>query len=125
MKTNIYDQHSEHTEWLKKLNFYADEMTIMQKRLEDISSKNSGEEVRKEIEHFQNQIIIQNRFVNDMKKTIKLDEKVIMANINQNPVASDHRKAEDHSEERTQIESFETNFAGLRKEFNLFLSKRS
>lgn len=125
MKTNIYDQHSEHSEWLKKLSFYTDEMSIMQKRLEDISSKNSGEEVRKEIEHFQNQIFIQTKFVDDMKKVIKLDEKVIIANINQNPVASDHRKAEDHSKERQQIESFETNFAGIRKEFNTFLSKRS
>lgn len=125
MKTNLYDQHSEHTEWLKNLNFYVDEMTIMQKRLEDISSKNSGLEVRKEIEHFQNQFIIQTKFIDDMKRNIKLDEKVIMANINSNPVASDHRKAEDHTKERDMMKSFESNFADIRKEFNLFLSKRS
>ncbi len=125
MKTNIYDQHTEHTEWLKKLSFYVDEIAIMQKRLEEISAKNSGHEVRTEIEHFQNQLIIQSKTADDLKRSIKLDEKVIMANINQNPVASDHRKAEDHTEEREQITRFETIFTEIRKEFNAFLSKRS
>lgn len=125
MKTSIYDQHSEHVEWLKKLSFYKDEVALMQKRLEEISSKNSGQEVRKEIEHFQNQIFIQSKSIDELKRHIKLDEKVIMASINQNPVASDRRKTEDHKEERDKMESFESNFSNLRIEYNLFLSKRS
>ena len=125
MKTSIYDQHSEHSEWLNKLSFYVDEVAIMQKRLEEISSKNSALEVRKEIEHFQNQLIIQSKSIDDLKRHIKLDEKVIMAGINKNPVASDHRKAEDHTEERASMESLEKVFMEIRKEFNAFLSKRS
>ena len=33
MKTSIYNQHDEHTEWLSKLSFYGDEIVIMQKRI--------------------------------------------------------------------------------------------
>ena len=124
MKTSIYDQHSEHTEWLKKLSFYTDEVKIMQERLEEISSKNSALEVRKEIEHFQNQLFIQTKNMDEMRRAIKLDEKVIVANISENPVASDHRKTEDHKEEREKIEAFESNFNGLRNEFKEFLAKR-
>lgn len=124
MKTSIYSQHEEHLDWLKKISFYNDELKIMQERLEEVNSKNSGKEVKKDIEHFQNQFLIQTKTMNDMKRSIKVDEKVIMANINQNPVASDHRTAEDHSEERENIQSFENNFNKLRNEFKEFLAKR-
>lgn len=124
MKTSIYSQHEEHLDWLKKISFYNDELKIMQERLEEVNSKNSGMEVKKDIEHFQNQFLIQTKTMDDMKRSIKVDEKVIMANINQNPVAADHRTAEDHTEERENIESFENNFNKLRNEFKEFLAKR-
>lgn len=124
MKTNIYKQHSEHTEWLNKLAFYKDELSIMQKRLDEIGAKNTANDVLKDVEHFQNQIIIQNNNVDTIKKHINREEKIIQANIAVNPTASDHRKIEDHTEEREMVEGFVTNFEKIRKEYNTFLSKR-
>lgn len=124
MKTNMFEQHNEHTEWLKKLSFFADEFTIMQKRLEEISAKNNGAEILKEIEHFQNQFIIQRRSLDELSRRIKSGEKQLMSSISDNPIASDHRKAEDHAVEREQMESLEKVFNELRKEFASFLSKR-
>jgi hypothetical protein len=125
MKTSIYVQHDEHLVWLKKLSVYVDEITMMQNRLEKSSAKNFSLEARKEIEHFQNQIFIQTRAVDEMKRHIKRDEKVIMANMKHNPAAPEHRTAEDHKAERESMESFEYNFANLRKEFNEFITKCS
>lgn len=122
-KTSIYLQHGEHTEWLNKLSFYTDDIAIMQTRLEEVSSKNTAHEIRKEIEHFQNQFIIQKAHIDDMHQLIKKDEKHIQANILDNPVASDHRKTEDHVVERESIESLETTINELRQEFKTFLSK--
>jgi hypothetical protein len=124
MKTNIYQQHSEHTEWLNKLAFYKDELSIMQKRLDEIGAKNTANDVLKDVEHFQNQIIIQNNNVDTIKKHINREEKIIQANIAANPTASDHRKIEDHTEEREMVEGFVDNFEKIRKEYNTFLSKR-
>lgn len=124
MKTSIYSQHGEHTEWLNKMDFYKDEISIMQKRLDEIASKNTASEVMKDLEHFQNQILIQSNTISSIKHHIKREEKDIEANIASNPVASDHRKTEDHAEEREMVQRFESNFENLRKEYNAFLSKR-
>jgi hypothetical protein len=124
MKTNIYTQHRDHTEWLNKLSFYNDEITIMQKKLEEVNSKNTGAEVRKSVEHFQNQLLIQKNNSSNLRHHISREEKEVQNNIVNNPVASDHRKTEDHVEERTMMDGFEKNFNQLRKEFNAFLSER-
>ncbi len=124
MKTSIYSQHSEHTEWLNKMEFYKDEIAIMQKRLDEIAAKNTASDVMKDLEHFQNQFLIQSNNISSIKHHIKREEKEIEANITSNPVAADHRKVEDHSEERTMVTDFESNFEKLRKEYNTFLGKR-
>ena len=61
MKTGekIYTQHADHTEWLSKMKFYTDEITILKNRLGEIASKNNQKDVLAQVEHFQNQLIIQ------------------------------------------------------------------
>lgn len=123
MKTGIYTQHQEHTEWLSKLSFYNDEILIMQERIEEIASKNTSKEVTMQIEHFQNQILIQKDNINTLKHDVERDEKKLQAIINENPVAVDHKKIEDHKVEIEGLVSFENNFNNLRKELDQFLSK--
>jgi hypothetical protein len=43
MKTGekIYTQHADHTEWLSKMKFYTDVITILKNRLGEIASKNN------------------------------------------------------------------------------------
>jgi len=108
----------------KKLNFYKDEVKVMENRLEEVNQKNTSTEIRKEVEHFQNQFIIQKENIHKISHHICGEEKQIETEIKRNPVASDHRKTEDHSKERDVVENFESNFNNLRKEYNTFLSKR-
>lgn len=122
MKTKLFEQHREHSDWQSRLDFYKNEMKGMQDRLEEVSRKNNSTEVRKGIEHFQNQFIIQNRNVIEISEQIAGGEKKILAEIAGNPVASDHRSGEDHSKERDLVNSFETVFNQLRKEYNAFLA---
>jgi len=122
MKTTIYSQHQEHTEWMNKLSFYKDELKIMQKRLEEVISKNTGMEARMKVEHFQNQILLEEQAISKLVHHITKEEKEIQNNITNNPTASDHRKTEDHTEERNMMEFFEKNFNNMRKELNSFLS---
>jgi len=123
MKTTIYSQHYEHTEWLNKLSFYVDEISVMQKRIEEIAQKNTAKEVKIKIEHFQNQLLIQRNNIDALKRHIKDDEKLLQVNVMKNETAVDHRKVEDHLAEREDVEGFENNFNNLRKEFNLFLAE--
>jgi hypothetical protein len=124
MKTKLFDQHSEHTEWLNRLAFYNDEIRIMQSRIEEIARKNTKKEVMKEVEHFQNQVQIQTRNIQDLKHSISVAENRVKAAIFANPVASDHRVADNHPEEKEKFEGFEKNFNSLWQEFKTFESKR-
>ncbi|CAN5420370.1 hypothetical protein BH09BAC5_BH09BAC5_28520 [soil metagenome] len=123
MDKPIIDLHTVHTEWLNKLAFYSDEIKVMKGRLEEIASKNNGKEIMAEVEHFQNQLIVQKENIDQTHHDIKAHENVIEANIDKNPTASDHRKLKDHPEMRDAVNSFEKVFNELRHEFNAFLSK--
>ncbi len=124
MKTEkIYTQHSENQEWANNVAFYRDEIKIMEGRLDEIASKNSSEEVMKQVEHFQNQFIIQKQHLDELKHNINLSNDSLEKEINKNSTAIEHRKTEDHTLAREEMQAFEKLFAPLKSEFNTFLSK--
>lgn len=125
MKTQklILTQHTEHNEWLNKLLFYKDDLTIMQNRLNEIAKQILSTDVMKSVEHFQNQFIIQREQIDILKHEINKREDEIIKSINENPIASDHRRTDDHKDHREKIERFEELFALLRKDLLSFLAK--
>lgn len=123
MKTNIISQHAEHTKWLNELAFYKDDIKVLQKRIEEVMSKNTNKEVAVNIEHFQNQLLIQDSNASKLIHHINHDENAIQNSIKENPIASDHRLAEDHTEEREMVENFGKHFKELKNELNTFLTK--
>lgn len=127
MKTSqnntVYGQHEENLGWINKLFFYKDEIAIMQKRLEEIVKANTTKEVLAQVEHFQNQLIVQRNNIDTIKHDVNINESHLEKNINDNPVAVDHRKVEDHKEEREKVEAFEKNFLELRNDLKVFLAK--
>ena len=68
---NILRAGTEHTIWAKGLEFYKDELELMNRRLLNISSKNTSEEASKGVEHFQNQFIIQQKNISDLRHGVK------------------------------------------------------
>ncbi len=119
----IYTQHADHTEWLSKLKFYTDEISILKGRLEEIASKNNQQNVLAQVEHFQNQLIVQKNNIDEISHTIKLYESAIEKEVNKNPVAVDHREMPSHSKQKEAVDAFEKNFNELRTEFKIFAAK--
>jgi hypothetical protein len=76
-----------------------------------------------EVEHFQNQFIIQKNNIDEISHNVKMNEESLQKEINSNPIAVDHRKVEYHINEKNAVESFEKNFNDLRSEFKVFLAK--
>lgn len=122
-KTFIYDQHRENQDWLKRLDFYKEEIQILRERLEELISKNTNVQFMKSVEHFQNQFIIQRNHIDELAHEIRLDEEKLVKEISQNPVAVDHRKVENHTAEADFMDFFEKNFAALRAKFNQLSAK--
>lgn len=123
MKANIIDQHLENQDWLKRLDFYKEEITILKERLDEVTKKNNASDFLKDVEHFQNQFIVQRNNIDELAHSIKKNEQGLVKEVNSNPVAVDHRKVESHLAEEDFIGYFEKNFAELRTEYNKFLSK--
>jgi hypothetical protein len=124
MKTEkIYTQHQENKEWKDSLLFYRDEVKIMKGRLAEVASKNTSKDVMKQVEHFQNQLLIQSDIIDRIKHEINLSDDAINAEIKKNETAIDHRKIKDHTAIRDNMSAFEKSFNTLRAEFIDFVGK--
>ena len=124
MKTEkIYTQHEDNKEWANSLSFYKSEIKIMENRLGEIVLKNTSKEILAQVEHFQNQLIIQKDHLDRVNHDINISNDTINAEVAKNPTAIDHRNIADHESLRNSFKSFETGFNSLKKEQNVFLSK--
>jgi len=121
--TNATNLSTEHKEWLDKLDFYEKELSILKDRLTEIAGKNSSLEARTGIEHFQNQFIVQQNNIDELRHTVKENAHLAFEEVKQHAghVASgmvDEYKIIDDA-----IKSFEKVVNELRHEFNLYLTK--
>lgn len=125
MKTKdiIYTQHDEHRDWMSKLKFYEDEISIFKNRLSEIVSKNTQKDILAQAEHFQNQLIVQKENIDEISHSITVDEDTIQKAVDKKSKFIDHLDSEPHTNEKVAMESFEKNFTELRAEFNKFASK--
>ncbi len=122
-KEKIYKQHEENNLWINTLDFYEQEISILKGRLDELAQKNTSKEVMQQIEHFQNQFIIQRNNLDNILHAVKINEADLIATIESNPTAADHKKVEYHEREHDLVSTFEKNFNALRQEFNKFASK--
>jgi hypothetical protein len=67
---NIKHINSLHNDALTSLAFYEQELVILKGRLEEIASKNTGDEAEIGIEHFQNEFIIHGEKIDELKHAL-------------------------------------------------------
>lgn len=120
---SIGELHAEHTDWLKRLDFYTDEIAIMKNRIAEIAAKNTSKDVLVNVEHFQNAIIVQKNNIDEIRHSIKDHDNYLENRVEENHVSADKRQVHDHPKMRDNFNSFETNFNSMRHELNQFLSK--
>lgn len=119
----ISDLHRTNREWLNLINFYRDEIRVMEKRMGEIASKNTGKEVLANLEHFQNQVIIQKAHLDDMQGDIVQLEDIISDEIKKNQTAADHRRHAIPEKLNQDMEQFRKLFYELRKNFMEYMVK--
>lgn len=69
-KVNITHVNNEHNYWLRSLNFYKTEITILKGMLTEIAKKNTGAEVMKETEHYENLFKVQTENIDKLSHNI-------------------------------------------------------
>lgn len=68
--THVTNLSNEHSSWLRGIAFYNDELRILKHRLAEVSFENTVQEVKAEVEHYQNQFIIQEKNLLELKTSI-------------------------------------------------------
>jgi hypothetical protein len=119
----ITDLHLQHTEWKNTLLFYVDDVKTIEHRLQEVLSKNNDKEVLAMAEHFQNQLILQKNRAGEILHSIKESLNRIEAEVNNHPVATDHRKMELNSKLRDEVADYANHFNQFRHEAIRFFSK--
>ena len=106
-KKNLFQLHDEHVAWMKHVDFLRDEMEILQNRLGEVVSQNTSQDIRANVESYQNKIIVQKEQFDIFYHDVKVHEQELATNAQANPTASDHRLFDDH--------------AGLRDRYNVMV----
>ncbi len=114
---------NEHSDWLRAIEFYLDEITILQNRLSEVSIKYTREDVKKDVEHYQNQFLIQRANLEDLGKDIKTHEVHMSEDaLNKAQHLSNNTLAE-HDAMRDRFQNLEKFINNLRHDYNKFLSR--
>lgn len=111
----------EHASWLRLLDFFKQENAYLKTRLAEVLDNNADKEFLAYAEHFQNQFIIKDEFIDELKHDINH-----MAHVYENrPVVSkkeaDKKMESRQTKLRNEMEYFEKDFVNLKNEFNKYV----
>lgn len=122
---SIRELHFDHELWLAEMAFWRQEIDILDKYLAAVISSLSDSDSRGEVEHFQNQFIIQRSFINSLKNDVKAQEKLISElekDINSRVLQQ--KKADDEYEIRDKMLTNEKLYNELKISFKKWLSNK-
>ena len=114
---------AEHQDWLKALDFYDNELDILENRLTEVAIKNTGIDAMKGVEHFQNQFIIQRNSIDELRHNINEHAHKAMLDIKDHVGRVESKQVTEHKKIKDEFESFEKVINELRDEFKLYLIK--
>jgi hypothetical protein len=123
MKTTLNFLHHQSTDWLREIEFYKQELTILKNRLGEVSVKNTSTEVAAQVEHFQNKFIMFDEQLDILRHDInqRLSEVDAIVKTKPEHIGEKFNTEEDDVNERVQYQK--KSIADTRLEFNKFLSK--
>ncbi|MBK5272323.1 MAG: hypothetical protein JJE22_15050 [Bacteroidia bacterium] len=110
-------------EGLLGLSFYKNEINILETRLIEVAGKNTGLDASMEIEHFQNQIIVQRNNISELRHKINKQVQLMSRYILIYGDQIDNRHLEEDSLLIEEYKSLEKVIKELRHQFNDFLIK--
>jgi hypothetical protein len=122
-KVSITHISNEHNDWLRSLDFYKQEIGILKNRLEEVAGKNTENTVAAQVEHFQNQFIIQTDNIDTLRHNINENLSKISTQAEAGVGYVEKELAEEHNNHRDSFMSTEHTINGLRHDFNRFAAQ--
>lgn len=117
------DLHFEHKQWKRELFFWRDELKSFQKRLTELVTRWTDKEVLAQLDHYQNQFLIQEKRINELQENIDVHENNIAAHSEKGEDVLETTLVKNHIEFRNNMDTQRHIYSDLKKEFFRFLSK--
>ena len=117
------DLHFEHKQWRRELFFWEDELKSFQNRLKELLKRWTDTKMLAQLEHYQNQFIIQEEVINQFQDEIFLHETNIAAHYKKGEDVLNEDLVKKHIEFRNHMEVQRNIYTNLKKEFYRFLSE--
>lgn len=117
------DLHFEHVHWNRELSFWEDELKSFNKRLEELVTRWTNKDVLAQLEHYQNEFILQDKRIDELQEAIEVHEARMAGQDLQGKDALDITLVKKHVEFRNKMETQRQIYADLKKEFFRFLTK--
>ena len=120
---NIKHINSLHSDALRSLDFYKQDIKILKSRLEEIAADNTGREVAVKVEYFQNQFLIQQNNIDELKHKLHENLSNIQNQVKESAGFISQASAAENIELYDQYLTEEKIVNDIRQEFNRFASK--
>jgi len=111
----------EYMTWKRTLEFFKQENAFLKTRLSEVVDRNTDKEFLALAEHFQNQFIIKDEFIDELKHDINEMDANIKNGANMAKVTPDRKMDIKQNKLRNEVEYLEKNFIELKNEFNKYL----
>jgi N-methylhydantoinase B/oxoprolinase/acetone carboxylase alpha subunit len=122
IKKPITILHAEITESISDLKFGISELSIFQDQLNEIAEKNTKDEVSKQVEHFQNQLIRQNEISQELLHDLHVVDRQLAEDAHGDK-DSDLISEKENESVKDRVETYNKLLVELKNEFHLFLEK--
>ena len=121
--TEVAQLSQECNAWRETLRSYRDEFSQCTHHLQNIAGRQSLKEDLLQLEHLDNQLHIQLINIHDLKQAIKVHEKKIQTELQQNNGRISDESLADHENLYDEYQSLEHTLKDIREEFNLFTGR--
>ena len=123
MKDSTAHLHLICEDFKRTLQFYKSEIPFYKKRLEEISIKNTAEEIRKQVEHFENKFIAMNENLDVLMHDVNIKQDAILKDAKEKPDFINLKVNETADDLKALIDFTAKGFAETKEHFYRFLSE--
>jgi len=115
--------HHENKTWVRSIDFFKQENAFLKNRLSQVVDKSFDKNFLAQAEHFQNQFIIKDEFMDELKHDVNEQGRILKDRYLKTGQDLDEQAERRQMNLRDQIEFLERDFTKLRNEFNTYLAQ--
>lgn len=110
-------------DWIREVQFYRSEIPYFKKRLGEVSADYSSMDIKAQVSHFENRMVIMNEHYDELLHDLNLKEQEILGNANAQPKYINAKMLEIDDSILELVEYTGQEFKTFKAEFYQFLAK--